>query len=115
MLSPLAAHGMCWRRWAAKSLDASRAVSTGSTHVVSYGLLSGLTIDPRGLPHGIEVSNLHLRGVIHDASRSKVLRLFARSFEGIRAGVIATDIAAAYSLTDIGRALAWNAANSGKH
>lgn len=92
----------------------ARAVSTGSTHVVSYGLLSGQMIDPRGLPQGIEVSNLHLRGVVHDASRSEVLRLFARSFEGIRAGVIATDIAAVYPLTDIGRALAWNAANSGK-
>src|SRR5699024_7077807 len=92
----------------------ARAVSTGSTHVVNYGLLSGLMIDPRGLPHGIEVSNLHLRSVIHDAYRSEVLRLFASSFEAIRAGVIATDIAAVYSLADIGGALAWNAANSGK-
>lgn len=92
----------------------ARAVSTGSTHVVSYGLLSGKTIDCRGLPQGVEVSNLHLRGIVHNASRAEVLRLFARSFEGIRAGVIATDIAAVYALADIGGALAWNAANSGK-
>lgn len=89
-------------------------MSTGSTRVVSYGLLSGQMIDTRGLPQGIEVSNLHLRGVVHDASHAEVVRLFATSFEGIRGGMIATDIAAVYPLTDIGRALAWNAANSGK-
>lgn len=92
----------------------ARAVSTGSTHVVSYGLLSGQMIDYRGLPQGVEVSNLHLRGIVHNASRAAVLRLFARSFEGLRAGAIATDIAAVYPLADIGGALAWNAANSGK-
>lgn len=93
----------------------ARAVSTGSTHVVSYGLLSGQMIDYRGLPQGVEVSNLHLRGIVHNASRAAVLRLFARSFEGLRAGVIATDIDAVYPLADIGGALAWNAANSGKY
>lgn len=91
-----------------------RAVFTGSTHIVSYGLLSGQMIDCRGLPQGVEISNLHLREIVHNASRAEVLRLFARSFEGIRAGVIATDVAAVYPLADIGGALAWNSANSGK-
>lgn len=91
-----------------------RAVSAGCTHVVSYGLLSGKTIDCRGLPQGVEISNLHLRGIVHNASRAEVRRLFTRSFEGIRGGVIATDIAAVYPFADIAGALAWNAANSGK-
>lgn len=71
-------------------------------------------IDYCGLPQGVEISNLHLRGIVHNASRDEILGLFARSFEGIRTGVIATDIAAVYSFADIAGALAWNAANSGK-
>lgn len=52
-------------------------------------------------------------GVIRGRS-SRVRRLFARSFDGIRAVVIATDAAAVYPLADIAGALAWNVANSGK-
>lgn len=91
-----------------------RAVASGVTQVISYGLLSGRMIDARGLPPGTEISTLHLREVIHRAPRAEVRRLFARSFEGIRAGVIATDVAAVHALADIEQALAWNAANSGK-
>ncbi|HLS34227.1 MAG TPA: alcohol dehydrogenase catalytic domain-containing protein [Brevibacterium sp.] len=92
----------------------ARAVSTGWIQVVSHGLLSGRMIDHQRLPQGVEISNLHLREIVHGASRAEVLRLFARSFDGIRAGVIATDAAAVYPFADIAGALAWDAANSGK-
>lgn len=91
-----------------------RAVSTGPTKVISYGLLSERPIDVGGLPRGTEISHLHLRELVHNAPRADVQRLFERSFEGIRTGAIATDVAAAYPLADLGRALEWNAGNSGK-
>jgi len=76
---------------------------------IQYGALSGAQLDPALVSarrEAVVFSFLWLRNWVHSAPRTAIEAAFARSFSGIRAGVLGSAVDGAFPLPDLAAALA---------
>jgi NADPH:quinone reductase-like Zn-dependent oxidoreductase len=76
---------------------------------IQYGALSGLQLDPMLVADrrdDVAFSFLWLRNWVHSAPRAEIEAAFARSFAGIRAGVLGSAVDGVFALADLAAALA---------
>ncbi|MDX3925570.1 MAG: zinc-dependent alcohol dehydrogenase family protein [Shinella sp.] len=85
----------------------SRVLSPGGAFV-QYGALSGHQLDPSLVASRSDVrfSFLWLRQWVHSAPREEIEAAFERSFDGIRAGHLASAVDGTFALADLAAALA---------
>ena len=85
-----------------------RAIRPGGAFV-QYGALSGAQLDPilvSARRQAVAFSFLWLRNWVHSAPRVAIEEAFARSFSGIRAGVLGSTVDGIFPLSDLAAALA---------
>jgi len=85
-----------------------RQVRSGGAFI-QYGALSGAQLDPMLVSarrEAVSFSFLWLRNWVHSAPRAAIEAAFARSFSGIRAGVLGSAIDGTFPLSDLAAALA---------
>lgn len=76
---------------------------------IQYGALSGAQLDPALVAsrrEDVAFSFLWLRGWVHSAPRTAIEAAFARSFSGIRAGILGSAVDRVFALPDLSAALA---------
>jgi NADPH:quinone reductase-like Zn-dependent oxidoreductase len=76
---------------------------------IQYGALSGLQLDPTLVAErrdAIAFSFLWLRNWVHSAPRTEIEAAFARSFAGIRAGILGSAVDGVFALSELPAALA---------
>jgi len=76
---------------------------------IQYGALSGAQLDPMLVSErrgAVAFSFLWLRNWVHSAPRAAIEAAFARSFSGIRAGVLGSAVDGVFPLSDLAAALA---------
>lgn len=76
---------------------------------IQYGALSGLQLDPMLVTErrdDVAFSFLWLRNWVHSAPRAEIEAAFARSFAGIRAGILGSAVDRVFALSNIAAALA---------
>ncbi|MCT7663018.1 zinc-dependent alcohol dehydrogenase family protein [Shinella kummerowiae] len=76
---------------------------------IQYGALSGLQLDPMLVAErreDVAFSFLWLRNWVHSAPRAEIEGVFARSFAGIRAGILGSAVDSVFALADLAAALA---------
>jgi NADPH:quinone reductase-like Zn-dependent oxidoreductase len=76
---------------------------------IQYGALSGLQLDPMLVAErreDVAFSFLWLRNWVHSAPRAEIEDAFARSFAGIRAGILGSAVDGVFALADLAAALA---------
>lgn len=76
---------------------------------IQYGALSGLQLDPMLVAErreDVAFSFLWLRNWVHSAPRAEIEDAFARSFAGIRAGILGSAVDSVFALSDLAAALA---------
>jgi len=76
---------------------------------IQYGALSGAQLDPvlvSARREAVSFSFLWLRNWVHSAPRAAIEDAFARSFSGIRAGVLGSAIDGVFPLSELAAALA---------
>lgn len=85
-----------------------RQVRAGGTFI-QYGALSGAQLNPALVTarrEEVAFSFLWLRNWVHSAPRGAIEAAFARSFAGIRAGILGSEIDGTFALRDLPAALA---------
>lgn len=83
-------------------------------NLVSYGLLSGISIQGKLLPPSTNLNYFHLRADVHSNSRTALESRFRSVFELVEAGVLTTHVAKRLPFREIRKALKWNADHPGK-
>lgn len=76
---------------------------------IQYGALSGAQLDPMLVTarrEAVAFSFLWLRNWVHSAPRAAIDAAFARSFAGIRSGILGSSIDGVFPLADLAAALA---------
>jgi NADPH:quinone reductase-like Zn-dependent oxidoreductase len=76
---------------------------------IQYGALSGLQLDPTLVAErrdDVAFSFLWLRNWVHSAPRAEIEDAFARSFAGIRAGILGSAVDSVFALSELAAALA---------
>jgi NADPH:quinone reductase-like Zn-dependent oxidoreductase len=76
---------------------------------IQYGALSGAQLDPMLVSarrEAVAFSFLWLRNWVHSAPRAAIEAAFARSFSGIRSGVLGSAVEGVFPLSDLAAALA---------
>ncbi|MBB5044709.1 zinc-dependent alcohol dehydrogenase family protein [Shinella fusca] len=85
-----------------------RRIRSGGAFI-QYGALSGAQLDPvlvSARREAVSFSFLWLRNWVHSAPRAAIEDAFARSFSGIRAGVLGSAIDGVFPLSELAAALA---------
>jgi NADPH:quinone reductase-like Zn-dependent oxidoreductase len=81
----------------------------GGGAFIQYGALSGAQLDPALVTarrNEVAFSFLWLRNWVHSAPRAAIEAAFARSFAGIRDGVLGSDVGGVFALSDLSATLA---------